>query len=361
MVVINTKFLGHTALVTTFLSLTACATLPEPSTPMQLGATAAAPTGYLDFCRRQPEDCGGAPAPVIQKVAAIELARRGQVEGLQVAATAPHRTSGAATAATVNWSQAFAEARRRREMALLSNAAVEASLNALTLATEPPAPQGGLQRVSLTTPVSARPAPPRPLLRASNAPKRPAMTPELWSQLSRVNDKVNRSIAQRTDLQAYGVVDLWTTPIAGGQRVGDCEDYVLEKRRALIASGLPESALSIAVATTSWGERHAVLLVETDQGAYVLDSLTPWILPWRKANLVWHERQVDGAAFRWSMVAIGAPTTLAEPTPSADPEAVEDLTTETAPAMPEISPPIAPYRVASLTLAAGPLALRGRL
>ena len=115
---------------------------------------------------------------------------------------------------------------------------------------------------------------------------------------------MNRQIVRRADIQTYGVLDRGATPLAQGAQYGDCEDYVLEKRRALLAEGVPETALSIAVATTSWGESHAVLLVSTDQGDYVLDSLTPWILPWRKANLTWRERQVAGAPFRWAMVSL---------------------------------------------------------
>jgi hypothetical protein len=110
------------------------------------------------------------------------------------------------------------------------------------------------------------------------------------------------------------MLDRWATPLAQGDQYGDCEDYVLEKRRALIAAGVPEDALSIAVATTTWGESHAVLLVTTDQGDYVLDSLTPWILPWRKASLTWRERQVAGAPFRWAMVSL----TATEPSPAED-------------------------------------------
>ncbi len=333
---------------------------------MMLSEAAAAPSGYLDFCRRQPQDCGGAPAPVVRKVAEIELARRGASNERSVAAGVPRH---ATAAQQVNWSQTFAEARRRREMAETSNAAVAAAMVAVQQAEVAPKPgapwasRAGFQRASYTTTVSgtgpeigAGPAPGRspPPATPQATPARPAMTPELWSQINKVNDKVNRAIGRRSDLAAYGVQDHWATPLAGGTGFGDCEDYVLEKRRALIADGVPEAALSIAVATTSWGEHHAVLLVETAQGAYVLDSLTPWVLPWRKANLIWHERQVAGAPFRWSMVDVNGTARPAAPAPAAIPASQAALSPEGEPRRP--APQAEP-----LALTQGFLALRGRL
>ncbi len=74
---------------------------------------------------------------------------------------------------------------------------------------------------------------------------------------------------------------------------------MLEKRGALIADGVPAEALSIAIVQTRWGETHAVLLVNTDQGEIVLDSLSDWIKPWRKAPYRWVERQAPGHQLTW--------------------------------------------------------------
>lgn len=54
---------------------------------------------------------------------------------------------------------------------------------------------------------------------------------------------------------------------------------------------------------TPRGERHAVLVLATDRGDYVLDSLDPWILPWRQTAYRWLERQVAGERDHWAMVA----------------------------------------------------------
>ena len=333
MVLVKKTLFTHVAVVSASLSIAACATLPESSTPMALGGSSAAPSGYLDFCQRQPEDCGGAPAAVIRKVAEVELARRNAAEAQYILAGG--RATATATAALqaqpINWSNAMAEARLRREAAAQSNAAIEA---AMSVALTPPASQpqvvtvttASLTRVSFAsaeaTPVrlvhrlepakSVAPTPAK--LAKPPVIERPALTPALWSLISRVNDKVNRDITRRSDAEIYGVLDRWATPLAAGNRLGDCEDYVLEKRRALIAAGLPASALAIAVATTSWGETHAVLIVATDKGDYVLDSLTPWILPWRKANLTWRERQVGDSPFRWALVNVTPDAVVETPT-----------------------------------------------
>lgn len=96
-------------------------------------------------------------------------------------------------------------------------------------------------------------------------------TNELLSTLQRVNNRVNRAIRPRAD----GKVDVWTV----GARSGDCEDYVLTKRRDLINAGLPPSSLRIAFVKTRRGEEHAILVVNTSQGKLVLDNLTGAIKP----------------------------------------------------------------------------------
>ncbi|WP_300572664.1 transglutaminase-like cysteine peptidase [Phenylobacterium sp.] len=283
----------------------------------------------------------------MRKVAEIELARRNDAEARLVLAGMRTTTTAAVSGRNVNWATAFAEARLLRDAAEQSNAALEAAMGQ---ARTPPSGAPAMVRVStasngetprlqrLGQPPHIPPAePPEPASKAvaANAAP-PALTPALWGQLTRVNDKVNRQIVRRADIQTYGVLDRWATPLAQGDQYGDCEDYVLEKRRALLAAGVPEHAMSIAVATTNWGESHAVLVVATDQGDYVLDSLTPWILPWRKASLTWRERQVAGAPFRWALVS-QAPVsqTFADAAPDKDATA----TPAVAPEHPELASP----------------------
>lgn len=91
------------------------------------------------------------------------------------------------------------------------------------------------------------------------------MTPNLLAVLKHVNGQVNRAIRPQRD-----TADVWEL----NPTSGDCEDYVLSKRSALIRQGVSAGALRIAYTHTRRGEPHAVLVVRTSQGDYVLDNLT---------------------------------------------------------------------------------------
>ena len=96
-------------------------------------------------------------------------------------------------------------------------------------------------------------------------------TQQLMATIHKVNARVNRSIAPRAD----GAVDSWGAKGSSG----DCEDYVLAKRRALIQAGISPSALRIAYVKTRDGEGHAILVVKTDRGEFVLDNLNGKVRP----------------------------------------------------------------------------------
>ncbi|MEJ1967314.1 MAG: transglutaminase-like cysteine peptidase [Rhizomicrobium sp.] len=123
-----------------------------------------------------------------------------------------------------------------------------------------------------------------------------AMTPALWQMLGEVDDGVNNSIRPEDDRRHYDRAEYWTIPTDG---YGDCEDYALTKRKDLIALGLSESALRIAIVVTPRGNRHAVLTVVTDQGDYVLDNLVGAVLPWNASGYVWIERQSPANGGSW--------------------------------------------------------------
>ncbi len=102
-------------------------------------------------------------------------------------------------------------------------------------------------------------------------------TASVMATLKRVNASVNRSITPQSDTGA----DVWNADAT----VGDCEEYVLAKRRQLIRAGLPASALRIAYVKTRRGEGHAVLIVRTNRGDLVLDNLTSAIRPLSQTGL----------------------------------------------------------------------------
>lgn len=127
-------------------------------------------------------------------------------------------------------------------------------------------------------------------------PDKIAFTPELLATLETVNIAVNRAVRPRDDSAHYGITEFWTVPVDGE---GDCEDYVLAKRKMLALLGLAAPALRITVAFNKRMVRHAVLTVVTDHGDYVLDNLQDEILPSDQVGYLWVERQDMGSRTGW--------------------------------------------------------------
>ena len=122
----------------------------------------------------------------------------------------------------------------------------------------------------------------------------------LLARLTAVSRRINRAIRYVLEQRVSGDADTWRLPLSPGERaVGDCKDYVLDKRRALIEDGVAPSNLSIAIVRTPWGETHAVLLVITDRGELVLDSLSDGVRPWREVRYTWLARQALGRQLGW--------------------------------------------------------------
>ncbi len=95
------------------------------------------------------------------------------------------------------------------------------------------------------------------------------LTGKAWKDLLRINKWVNDTVKPITDLEHWGVVERWSYPDDG---YGDCEDYVLLKRRMLMQAGWPRQALLITVVRDKRGDGHAVLTVKTDRGEFILDN-----------------------------------------------------------------------------------------
>lgn len=121
------------------------------------------------------------------------------------------------------------------------------------------------------------------------------MNPTRWNQLYQVNASVNRKIAPVTDQELYGVAENWTYPATAG----DCEDYLLLKKRELEAMGFPPKALRITVVLQEKGEGHAVLTVTSNEGDYVLDNRRNEIMLWTDTNYTFLKRQADNDPRHW--------------------------------------------------------------
>lgn len=101
------------------------------------------------------------------------------------------------------------------------------------------------------------------------------LTAQRWEELGVINRTVNHTIAARPDIGA----DVWSLDV----EAGDCDDYAVQKRHALIARGWPMRAVTLAVVKAR-GEHHLVAVARTDQGDFVLDNLTDRVLPWARTG-----------------------------------------------------------------------------
>lgn len=136
-----------------------------------------------------------------------------------------------------------------------------------------------------------------------NGPER--MTGELWRQLVSVNVGVNAAVKPLNDIDIYGKEEVWAYPDKG---VGDCEDYVLEKRRVLMRQGIPLSNLLITVLRKADGEGHAVLTVRTDKGDFLLDNLTDSVRRWDETDYRFLKRQATNHTGRWVTIREAQPS-----------------------------------------------------
>jgi len=137
---------------------------------------------------------------------------------------------------------------------------------------------------------------------APTTPRDVVLTPRAFRDLVRVNKWVNEAIKPMTDMEHWGVIEKWSYPDDG---YGDCEDYVLLKRRLLISAGWPREALLITVVRDKKDEGHAVLTVKTDRGEFILDNQVENILPWSDTGYRFVKRQSQHDPNVW--VAIGDP------------------------------------------------------
>jgi predicted transglutaminase-like cysteine proteinase len=130
------------------------------------------------------------------------------------------------------------------------------------------------------------------------------MTDALRARIATVNVSVNQAIKPMSDLDIYGKDEVWTYP----GEVGDCEDYVLLKRRMLVERGMALANLLITVVRKPDGEGHAVLTVRTDRGDFVLDNLNNAVRPWEQTGYRYLKRQSAEHTGRWVAIHEGHTT-----------------------------------------------------
>jgi predicted transglutaminase-like cysteine proteinase len=104
------------------------------------------------------------------------------------------------------------------------------------------------------------------------------------ARLKAVNDFYNQRLAYREDIDVWGVVDYWASPLeALGKGAGDCEDYAIGKYFTLTSLGVPHARLrlvyvraSIAGAPNGYVAHMVLAYYPTpDAEPLVLDNLVP--------------------------------------------------------------------------------------
>jgi predicted transglutaminase-like cysteine proteinase len=134
------------------------------------------------------------------------------------------------------------------------------------------------------------------------------LSPQIWNTIVAVNRRVNTKIKPITDKDHWGIVDRWEFPDDG---MGDCEDFQLLKRRTLVERGLPRRAMRMTVVIDEIGEGHAVLMIRTDRGDYILDNKTSAVLPWNQTGYVYVKRESQDGMAWVSLSGQSSPATTA--------------------------------------------------
>lgn len=122
------------------------------------------------------------------------------------------------------------------------------------------------------------------------------MSDAMWKLVNEVNLKVNGTITPESDIDNYGLDEVWTYPDDGK---GDCEDFALLKRRMLSQDGISLADLLLTVVRKPDGEGHAVLTLRTDEGDFILDNLSDKVKPWRETGYKFLKRQASYNTGRW--------------------------------------------------------------
>ncbi|MBD9374375.1 transglutaminase-like cysteine peptidase [Rhizobium sp. ARZ01] len=122
-----------------------------------------------------------------------------------------------------------------------------------------------------------------------------------WKMIREINDTVNRDITPMTDKELFGADEHWAFP----DLAGDCEDFVLLKRRKLIEQGFAPADLLITVVRKPDGEGHAVLTMRTTEGDFILDNLENEVKRWTETPYRYLKRQASFHPGRWVSIENG--------------------------------------------------------
>jgi predicted transglutaminase-like cysteine proteinase len=94
------------------------------------------------------------------------------------------------------------------------------------------------------------------------------------AQVRSINTAVNHRLTYRDDSRLFGAADYWATPMESlSRRAGDCEDYAILKRAALLAIGVPDNDMFLVILRDIASRAdHAVLTVRVEGQILILDN-----------------------------------------------------------------------------------------
>jgi predicted transglutaminase-like cysteine proteinase len=108
------------------------------------------------------------------------------------------------------------------------------------------------------------------------------------TRLGAINQFFNRRILFRDDIEAWGQIDYWASPLEAMQKgEGDCEDYAIAKYFSLLAAGTPMERLRMVYVRAQLGapggptQAHMVLAyyASPDAEPLILDNLVNDVRP----------------------------------------------------------------------------------
>ena len=114
-----------------------------------------------------------------------------------------------------------------------------------------------------------------------------------------INANVNNLVTPGFDIDEYNIPEYWAL-LRNNNFVGDCEDIALEKRQQLIENGVNPNSLKMATAFHNkkfFG--HAVLIVITDRGNFVLDEFNNDIMHWDKTPYIFEKVETYNGLFEY--------------------------------------------------------------
>jgi predicted transglutaminase-like cysteine proteinase len=98
-------------------------------------------------------------------------------------------------------------------------------------------------------------------------------------RLALINQFFNRRIVFRDDIEVWGQVDYWASPLETlNKGEGDCEDYAIAKYFSLVATGVPVSRLRLVYVRAQMGGPGGQVLAHMVLAYYREPNAEPLIL-----------------------------------------------------------------------------------